>query len=203
MIDMAIAYPWTGNATPMSSMAQPFLNEDADFNLWPPLKKMRASWLNFKEICQERVTKDEWVHTICSSGDESPLGGTRGSASFLRTLNKYVSYCFDASCDQNNVRSAVVLRDQDWNAIGQRGETWTSCDRGYKNSKYLIKCYYGLNEWTHCLTFWERSFSIYIYIFLFVVGWIQSRDNIYLVSWFLRIHLRIALFQFCHYILSQ
>ena len=39
MIDMPIAYPWTGNATPMSSMAQPFLNEDADFNLCPPLKK--------------------------------------------------------------------------------------------------------------------------------------------------------------------
>ncbi|KAL0005591.1 hypothetical protein SO802_013152 [Lithocarpus litseifolius] len=57
-----------------------------------------------------------------SSGDESPLGGTRGSAAFLQTLNKYVSYCFDASCDQNNVGSAAVLRDQDWNAIGQRGE---------------------------------------------------------------------------------
>ena len=43
----------------------------------------------------------------------------RGSAAFLQTLNKYVSYCFDASCDQNNVGSAAVLRDQDWNAIGQ------------------------------------------------------------------------------------
>ena len=173
-------------------------------------RKMRTSWLNFKEICQgtiislnfffliyflitselqtERVTKNEWVHTICSRGDESPLGGTRGSAAFLQTLNKYVSYCFDASWDQNNVGLAAVLRDQDWNAIGQRGEFWTSCDRGYngKNSKYLIKCYYGLNEWTHDLTFRERSFSvcIYIYIFLFVVGLIQSRDNIYLLSWF-------------------
>ena len=41
---------------------------------------------------------------------------------FFQTLNKYVSYCFDASCDQNNVGSAAVLRDQDWNVIGQRGE---------------------------------------------------------------------------------
>ena len=82
-----------------------------------------------------------------------------------------MSYCFDASCDQNNVGSAVVLRDQDWNAIGQRGEFWTSCEIGYdgKNSKYLIKCYCGLNEWTHCLTFWGRSFSIYIYISSFLL----------------------------------
>jgi len=75
------------------------------------------------ELQTERVTKDEWVHTICSSGDESPLGGTRGSAAFLQTQNKYVSYCFHASCDQNNVGPAAVLRVQDWNAIGQRGET--------------------------------------------------------------------------------
>ena len=38
---------------------------------------------------------------------------------FLQTLNKYVPYCFDASCDQNNVGSAVVLRDQDWNAMAK------------------------------------------------------------------------------------
>ena len=170
---------------------------------WEPLdwtskkyaKVLLFRWIFFliyflitSELQTERVTKNEWVHTICSSGDESPLGGTRGSAAFLQTLNKYVSYCFDASWDQNNVGLAAVLRDQDWNAIGQRGEFWTSCDRGYngKNSKYLIKCYYGLNEWTHDLTFRERSFSvcIYIYIFLFVVGLIQSRDNIYLLSWF-------------------
>ena len=127
------------------------------------------------ELQTERVTKNEWVHTICSSGDESPLGGTRGSAAFLQTLNKYVSYCFDASWDQNNVGLAAVLSDQDWNAIGQRGEFWTSCDRGYngKNSKYLIKCYYGLNEWTHDLTFRERSFSVCIYIYLPFCCWIN------------------------------
>ncbi|KAK4596398.1 hypothetical protein RGQ29_014432 [Quercus rubra] len=32
---------------------------------------------------------------------------------------QYVSYCFDASCDQNNVGSAAVLRDQDWNAMAK------------------------------------------------------------------------------------
>ena len=32
---------------------------------------------------------------------------------------QYVSYCFDASCDQNNVGSASVLRDQDWNAMAK------------------------------------------------------------------------------------
>ena len=36
----------------------------------------------------------------------------RGSAAFLQTLNKYVSYCFD-------VGSAAVLRDQDWNAMAK------------------------------------------------------------------------------------
>ena len=164
MIDMPIAYPWTGNATPMSSMAQPFLNEDADFNLCPPLKKnenllielqrnmpryyyfVEFFFLNVflitSELQTERVTKNEWVHTICSSGDESPLGGTRGSAAFLQTLNKYVSYCFDASWDQNNVGLAAVLRDQDWNAIGQRGEFW-------------------------------RSFSVCIYIYLPFCCWIN------------------------------
>ena len=184
MLDMPIAYPWTGNATPMSSMAQPFLNDYGRWlqfmstieEKWEPLdwtskryaKVLLFRWIFFflniflitSELQTERVTKDEWVHTICSSGDES--------AAFLQTLNKYVSYCFDASCDQNNVGSAAVLRDQDWNAIGQRGEFWTSCDRGYngKNSKYLIKCYCGLNEWTHCLTFRERSFSVCIYIYI-------------------------------------
>ncbi|KAK4596406.1 hypothetical protein RGQ29_014438 [Quercus rubra] len=67
----------------MSSMAQPFLNEDADFNLCPPLKKNENLLI-------------ELQRNMPSSGDESPLGGTRGSAAFLQTLNKYVSYCFDA-----------------------------------------------------------------------------------------------------------
>ena len=94
---------------------------------WEPLdwtskkyaKVLLFRWIFFlnvflitSELQTERVTKDEWVHTICSSGDESPLGGTRGSAAFLQTLNKYVSYCFD-------VGSAAVLRDQDWNAMAK------------------------------------------------------------------------------------
>ena len=148
---------------------------DADFNLCPPLKKNENLLIELQRDMPRyyyfvvffffflTFFNHKWV-----TNRKSPLGGTRGSAAFLQTLNKYVSYCFDASCDQNNVGSAAVLRDQDWNAIGQRGEFWTSCDRGYngKNSKYLIKCYCGLNEWTHCLTFWGRSFSIYISSFL-------------------------------------
>ena len=34
---------------------------------------------------------------------------------FLQTLNKYVPYCFDASCDQNNAGLAIVLSDQEGN----------------------------------------------------------------------------------------
>ena len=41
--------------TPMSSTAQPFVNEDADFNPCPPLKKIGTSWLNFKQICQSTI----------------------------------------------------------------------------------------------------------------------------------------------------
>ena len=49
-----------------SSMAQNFVNDDdsSDFNLYPPLKKMRTSWSNLEEICLHLKTTLKQVSSL-------------------------------------------------------------------------------------------------------------------------------------------
>ena len=105
---------------------------------------MKIIWMAQEDtlVSKTKPTINQLVHLLNKQYDFylRPLGITwateeknRGSA-WTKPLDQWVKLNFDASCDQNNVGLAVVLKDQDGkgrairrginingNAIGQRG----------------------------------------------------------------------------------